>query len=61
MDIVLEMPTTFNGDPNVLEKFTTGDESREYGYDIETKAQTSQWKRSEEPRPKKSTLSSLKC
>ena len=34
-------------------KVITGDESWAYGYDIETKAQSSQWKRTEEPRPKK--------
>ena len=35
---------TFNDDPDLLKKVTTGDESRLYGYDIETKTQSSQWK-----------------
>lgn len=38
-----------NDDPNLLKTAITGDESSEYGYDVETKAQLSQW----EPRPKK--------
>lgn len=38
----------------------TGDESRLYGYDVETIAQSSQWKTPEEPRPKKSTPISIK-
>ena len=44
---------TFNVDPDLLKKVITGDESWVYGYDIETKAQSSQWKRPEEPRLKK--------
>ena len=52
-----EMLTTFNDDLDLLRKVITGDELCVYGYDIETKAQSSQWKRSEEPRP----LSSVKC
>ena len=38
------MLTTFNDDPDLLKKNTTGDESWMHGYDIETKAQLSQWK-----------------
>ena len=44
------MLTTFNYYPDLLK---TGDESWVYGYDIETKAQSFQWKLSEKPRPKK--------
>ena len=44
------MFTTLNDDLDLLKETTTGDESEEYGYDIETKAQSSQWKR---PNPKK--------
>ena len=47
------MLTTFNDDPDLLKNFITGDESWVYGYDIETKAQSFQCKRPEEPRPKK--------
>ena len=50
MDITQEMLMTFNDDPDFA---ITGDESWVYGYDIETKAQSSQLKRPEEPRPKK--------
>ena len=54
MDMAPEMLTTFNNDPDLLKKVITGDESLVYGYDIETKAQPSQCKCPEEPRPKKS-------
>ena len=42
MDIAQEMLTTFNGDSDLLKKVISGDESWVYGYDIETKAQSSQ-------------------
>ena len=45
------MLTTFNDDPDLLKKVITTDEAWVYSYDIEAKAQTSQWKRPEEPRP----------
>ena len=48
-----EMLTTFNDDSDLLKKVITGDESWVYGYDIETKALTSQCKSLEEPKPKK--------
>ena len=53
MDIAQNMLMTFNDDLDLLKKVITGDESCVYGYDIEIKAQSSQWKRSEEPRSKK--------
>ena len=40
-------------DPDLLKRVITGDETWVYGYDIEMKAQSSQWKFSEGPRPKK--------
>ena len=43
----------FNDDPDLLKKVITDAESWVYGYDIETKAQSSQCKRPEEPSPKK--------
>ena len=43
----------FNDDPDLFKKIMTGNESWVYGYDIETKAQSSQWKRPEKSRPKK--------
>ena len=45
------MLTTFNDNPDLLKKVITGDESWVYGYDIETKAQSFQWKHPKEPRP----------
>lgn len=46
-------------DENVLKKVITGDESWVYGYDPETKRQSSQWKFPSESRPK--TTSELKA
>src|SRR5215469_6723562 len=40
-------------DPDFLNTIITGDESWVYGYDPETKSQSSQWKHSSSPRPKK--------
>jgi hypothetical protein len=42
-----------NGDPEFLKTVITGDEKWVYGYDPETKVQSSQWKHSSSPRPKK--------
>ncbi|XP_078050780.1 histone-lysine N-methyltransferase SETMAR-like [Augochlora pura] len=42
-----------SGDPDLLKRVTTSDESWVYGHDVETKAQSSQWKSPGEPRPKK--------
>ena len=52
MDIAQEMLTTFIGDPDLLKNVITGNESWVYGYDMKTKAQSSQMKVPEEPRPK---------
>ena len=46
-----------NNDDTVLEKVITGDESWVYGYDPETKQQSSQWKRPDEPWSKKARQS----
>ena len=40
-------------DPDLLKKVITGDGLWMYAYDIESKTQSSQWKRTERPRPKK--------
>ena len=37
----MEMLITFNDEPDLLKKVITGDESWVYGYDNETKAQSS--------------------
>jgi len=42
-----------NDDPDLLKRVITGDETWVYGYNVETKAQSSQWKQPEESRPKK--------
>ena len=39
-----------NDDPDLFKKVITVDESWLFGYDIETKAQPSQWKHREKPR-----------
>ena len=41
MGIAQELFTTFNDDPDLLKRIITGAESGIYGYDIETKAQSS--------------------
>ncbi|UYV61764.1 EPHX1 [Cordylochernes scorpioides] len=53
MNIANEMLESVRDDPNLLQRVITGDEAWVYGYDVETKAQSSQWKLSYEPRPKK--------
>ena len=53
MTIAQKMLNDVNDDPDLLKKVITGDESWVYGYDVETKAQSSQWKHTESPRPKK--------
>ncbi|UYV75811.1 hypothetical protein LAZ67_13001424 [Cordylochernes scorpioides] len=53
MNIANEMLDSVRDDPNLLQRVITGDEAWVYGYDVETKAQSSQWKLPQEPRPKK--------
>ena len=60
MDIAQEMLTMFNDDSDLLKKVTTGDESGMYAYYIDTKAQSSQWKRPEERKDQKKHVSSVK-
>ena len=61
MDIAQEMLTTFNENPDFLKKVITDDELWVYGYGIETKTQSYQWKRPEVQKTEKNTLSSVKC
>ena len=56
MSIAQELLNDVNNNSNLLRRAIIGDEIWEYGYDVDTKAQSSQWKRSEEPRPKKARL-----
>ncbi|UYV79647.1 hypothetical protein LAZ67_18000172 [Cordylochernes scorpioides] len=53
MNITNEMLDSVRDDPNLLQRVITGDEAWVYGYDMETKAQSSQWKLPHEPRQKK--------
>ncbi|UYV84431.1 hypothetical protein LAZ67_X002145 [Cordylochernes scorpioides] len=53
MNIANENLDSVRDDPNLLLRVITGDEAWVYGYDVETKAQSSQWKLPHEPRPKK--------
>jgi hypothetical protein len=48
-----ELKDKARDDPNFISKVITGDESLVYGYDPETKQQSSQWKSPNSPRPKK--------
>jgi len=50
-----------NADENFLKNVILGDETWVYGYDVETKDQSSQWMGKLSPRSKKSTSGSLKC
>ena len=53
LEVSQDMLDYANSDPEFLNIVITGDESWVYGYDPETKAQSSQWKHSTSPRPKK--------
>ncbi|UYV80262.1 hypothetical protein LAZ67_18002221 [Cordylochernes scorpioides] len=53
MNIANEMLDSVRDDPNLLQMVITSEEAWVYGYDVETKAQSSQWKLPHEPRPKK--------
>ena len=52
-----EMVELINSDPAVLDALVTCDESWIYGYDLETKRQSSHWKHAGSPRPKKARQS----
>ncbi|UYV60772.1 hypothetical protein LAZ67_1002251 [Cordylochernes scorpioides] len=53
MNIANETLDSVRDNPNLLQRVITGDEAWVYGYDVETKAQSFQWKLPHEPRPKK--------
>ena len=48
-----------NHDPEFMKTIITGDETWVYGYDPETKFQSSQWKHLESPQPKKHSESDI--
>ena len=51
--IAKELLNSSRNDPNLLQCVITGDESWIYGYNVEYKAPSYQWKLPHEPRPKK--------
>ena len=53
LEIVQDMLNCVESDSNFLNTVITGDESWVYGYDPETKAQSSRWKHPSSLRPKK--------
>ncbi|GFX99867.1 histone-lysine n-methyltransferase setmar-like protein [Trichonephila clavipes] len=57
LEIAQDNLEMINSDENFLKKIITGDETWVYGYDPETKQQSSQWKFPSEPRPKKACQS----
>ncbi|GFU53074.1 histone-lysine n-methyltransferase setmar-like protein [Trichonephila clavipes] len=57
LEIAQDNLEMIHSDENFLKKIITGDETWVYGYDPETKQQSSQWKFPSEPRPKKARQS----
>ena len=53
VNICQDLKVTLHNDHDFLKRVITGDESWIYGYDPETKQQSSQWKSPSSPRPKK--------
>jgi hypothetical protein len=53
LSISLGLRNRMTSDSNFFQNLITGDESWVYGYDPETKVQSSQWKTLNSPRPKK--------
>ena len=60
-EISEDMLDLANHDPEFIKTIIAGDETWAYDYEPETKFQSSQWKHSELPRPKKSSASSQQC
>jgi len=53
IEISQKLHANANGNENFLKNIIKGDEKWVYGYDVETKTQSSQWMGKESPRPKK--------
>lgn len=53
IEVTQESLNEVNDDAALLKRIITGDETWVYGYNIETKAQSSHWKHSDLSRPKK--------
>jgi len=56
VNISQELLDRVSVDENFLKTIVTGDETWVYGYNVETKAQSSQWVGQESPRPKKAQM-----
>ena len=59
VEISQELLANANGNENFRKNIITGDETWVYGYDVETKMQSSQWMEKGSPRPKKSKNESV--
>lgn len=57
VSVCTELKHRFDTNPDFMTKIITGDETWVYGYDPETKVQSSQWQTSDSPRPKKARMS----
>ena len=53
MEVAPESRNEINDDAELLKRIITGEETWVYGYDVETKSQSSQWRHSGSPRSKK--------
>jgi histone-lysine N-methyltransferase SETMAR len=53
VSVCRELKQQARDDPNFISNIITGDETWVYGYNPETKQQSSQWKSPNSPRPKK--------
>ena len=53
VQVCQELLEMANDNENLLKQVITGDETWVYGYDVETKVQSSQWKTKSSPTPKK--------
>jgi len=60
VEISQELLANANGNENFFKNIIIGDETRVYGYDVETKMQSSQWMGKGSPRPKKARMSRSK-
>jgi len=60
IEISQELLTNAHGNENFLKNIITGDETWVYGYDVETKIQSSKWMWKGSPRPKKARMSRSK-
>jgi histone-lysine N-methyltransferase SETMAR len=61
VSVCRELKQQARGDPIFISNIITGDKTWVYGYDPETKQQSSQWKSPNSPRPKKRASSSQQC